>query len=153
VSGIRTVATILLIVCLSAAGIAGKHKQVSPDDIIGTWLTGDKGAKVSIFKAGNNFYGKISWLKEPLTEDGKPRTDVKNTDRALQSKPLVNLLILKSFEYSPSEELWHNGTLYDPKSGKTYNCKMELTNATTLQVRAFVGISLAGKTDTWTKVE
>jgi uncharacterized protein (DUF2147 family) len=149
---IRTVA-ILLVVGLCITGFAGEHRPRGADDILGTWLTGDKEARVTIFKAGNTYYGKISWLEEPFTESGNFKTDVKNSNKALQSKPLENLLILKRFEYSAVDEVWQYGTLYDPKSGKTFNCKMELSNAATLQVRALVGIALTGKTDTWTKVE
>jgi uncharacterized protein (DUF2147 family) len=127
------------------------NKPFGADDIIGTWLTASKDAKVTIFKTGNYFYGKISWMREPLDEKGRPKTDINNRDESVQGKPVMNLLILKSFEYNAMDDLWQNGTIYDPKNGKTYSCKLELANSNTLEVRGYIGISLVGRTETWVK--
>jgi len=42
--------------------------------------------------------------------------------------------------------------VYDPKSGKTYSCKMTL-KGDKLDIRGFVGVSLIGRTDTFTRVK
>lgn len=128
------------------------EKPAADNDITGTWLTGSKDAKVTIFKTGKYYYGKISWLKEPLDQGGKPKMDLKNRDETLRDKPIMNLLVLKGFEYNALDNIWQNGTIYDPKNGKTYSCKMELANHTTLEVRGYIGISLVGRTETWIKV-
>ena len=52
-----------------------------------------------------------------------------------------------------SDELWVGGTIYDPRDGKTYKCKMTLKSNRTLVVRGYVGISLFGKTVVWTRIE
>ncbi|NCU04415.1 MAG: DUF2147 domain-containing protein, partial [Chitinophagaceae bacterium] len=38
-----------------------------------------------------------------------------------------------------------------PKNGKTYSCKMALDGNNTLKVRGYIGVSLIGRTDTWTR--
>jgi uncharacterized protein (DUF2147 family) len=48
--------------------------------------------------------------------------------------------------------LYDGGTIYDPKSGKTYSCKMTL-KGDKLDIRGFVGLSLLGRTETWTRVK
>lgn len=123
------------------------------DDIVGTWEVGSKEARITIFKTGNYYYGKVSWLKNPNDEHGKPKTDIKNHIEQNRSKHILGLLLLKSFEYNSHENLWDKGTVYDPKNGKTYSCKLMMLNNNTLEVRGFVGISMIGRTDTWTKVE
>lgn len=123
------------------------------DNIVGVWEVGSKEARVTIFKTGSYYYGKISWLKNPNDENGKPKTDSKNHDEQHRSKHVMGLLLLKSFEYNTHENIWDKGTIYDPKNGKTYSCKLTMTNNNTLEVRGFVGISMIGRTDTWTKVE
>ena len=43
--------------------------------------------------------------------------------------------------------------IYNPEDGKEYNCKMTLKDPNTLEVRGYVGISLFGKTQTWTRIK
>ena len=50
-----------------------------------------------------------------------------------------------------SETVWDGGTIYDPRDGKTYQCKMTLRKDGTLKVRGYVGLSLFGKTVVWTR--
>lgn len=147
----KSITMIAIILFASLSGVS--HIQSGGDDIVGVWLTGGKDGKVTIFKTGNYYYGKISWLRVPLNESHKPKTDIHNRNTELQNKPLLGLLMLKSFSYNATDNIWDGGTIYDPKNGKTYSCKMELTGANTLEVRGYIGISMVGRTDTWTKVE
>jgi uncharacterized protein (DUF2147 family) len=41
-----------------------------------------------------------------------------------------------------------DGTIYDPKNGKTYSCKMTCKGKK-LDIRGYIGISLIGRTTTW----
>lgn len=117
--------------------------------IIGTWYNQEKTAKVQIYEAkDDHFYGKIVWLKEP-NENGKPKVDKNNPDKAKQSTPLMNLLVLKHFK-KKSETQYEGGTIYDPKNGKTYDCKMTL-KGDKLDIRGYVKITLIGRTSTWTR--
>lgn len=125
------------------------HAQTDP--IEGSWYNEEKTAKVKIYRAKNNkFYGKIDWLKEPV-RNGKERTDENNPDKAKRNEPLMGLLLLKGFEKDGDNE-YDDGTIYDPKNGKTYSCIIK-RKGNTLDVRGYVGISLIGRTTTWTKAE
>jgi uncharacterized protein (DUF2147 family) len=141
-------------ILLSFAGISlfslGVYAQNKADDILGVWLTGGKEpAKIQIYKSGDKFYGKIIWLKNP-TENGKPRVDGNNPDNAKRSTPVPGLVMLKGFKFNGDDE-WKGGDIYDPESGKTYSSYMYLKNWGTLKVRGYVGISLLGRTETWTR--
>ncbi|MBL7719194.1 MAG: DUF2147 domain-containing protein [Flavipsychrobacter sp.] len=120
------------------------------DPIERVWLNGAKSGKVQIYKAKNGkYYGKIVWLAEP-NRDGKPKLDINNPDKSKQSEPLMGMLILKGFK--KDGDTYEDGTIYDPKNGKTYSCKMTLKGKT-LEVRGYVGVSMLGRTDTWTIAE
>jgi uncharacterized protein (DUF2147 family) len=117
----------------------------------GTWYNQEKSGKIQFFKQGDKYFGKIVWLKEP-NADGKPRTDKQNPDEKLRSRPLIGLVNLKNFKHS-GKDLWEDGEVYDPKNGKTYSCKMTLTSPTTLDVRGFIGLSIIGRTEHFTKAD
>lgn len=134
------------------------HAQSKPDDIVGFYLTydddtGAEKSQVQIFKATNGkYYGKIVWLKEPL-KNGKPKVDDKNPDVKLQNRPIIGLEILKGFVFDKSNQEWNDGTIYNPSSGKTYNCYIHFESATKLKIRGYIGASWMGlgKTAYWTK--
>lgn len=124
----------------------------SKDDILGKWISEHGSGKIEIVKEGDGFAGKLVWLKEPLNDEGKAKTDVHNPSDELKSRPVIGLEILKNFKHTGEGE-YTDGTVYDPKSGKTYNCKMTLKSKDKLEIRGFMGISLIGKSETWTRVE
>jgi len=128
------------------------HSQNKADDIIGIWLTGGKEpAKIQVYRSGEKFYGKIIWLKNP-TENGKQRLDINNPDNKKQVNPIIGLIMLTGFKFDGDDE-WKGGDIYDPESGKTYTSYIYLKDTNTLRVRGYVGISLFGRTETWTRTD
>jgi uncharacterized protein (DUF2147 family) len=126
------------------------------DDILGYWLTQDGDSQVKIFKAKNGkYYGNIKWLETPTREDGSIKLDDKNPDPKMAKKTIMNLQLLKGFEYNEKDSEWINGTIYDPKSGKTYKCFMwfEDGDDVTLHVKGFIGFSLIGSKVEWKREE
>ena len=116
--------------------------------IIGKWLSEDGEGITEIYQQGNLFYGKITWLKKPNDEKGKPFTDTENPDKSKRIQPLLGLVILKGFVYKNNQ--WENGTIYDPESGKTYTCTIWISDGK-LKVRGYWGIFY--QTQTWTKTK
>src|SRR5438270_13619865 len=72
-------------------------QAVTADALMGLWLTGNGKAAVQIYKEGTKYNGKITWLKNPLNEEGKPRTDKNNPDKNKQGAALMGLNLLKDF--------------------------------------------------------
>jgi len=140
--------SVLLLVLLSTVSVVA----IAQDAIERVWYNQEKTAKVQIFKATDGkYYGKIVWLKEPNNEEGKPKVDKNNPDKAKKSTPLMGLQLLKGFKKDGDTE-YEDGTIYDPKNGKTYSCKIN-RKGETLEVRGYVGISLIGRTTIWTKAD
>lgn len=126
------------------------------DDILGVWMNEDKDAQVEIYKDNGKYFGKIVWLLNPIDEEtNKPKLDDKNEDVSLRDRPVMGLLLLKDFVFDGDDE-WEDGTIYDPKNGKTYSCYMEFEDEddmSTLKIRGYIGISLLGRTTYWTAVK
>ena len=121
------------------------------DQIIGKWLNATGEAHIQIYANCGKYFGKIAWMKTPNYPDGKPRLDNKNPDNSLMKNPILGLVILKNFVYN--DDIWHGGSIYDPKTGKTYSCKISLQGSDKLNVRGFVGFSMLGRTESWTRIK
>ncbi len=139
---------IFLALFLSLATFSWAQKN-SP---VGIWTNDEKEARFEIYQCGDKLCGKIIWLKEP-TRDGKPKTDQFNADPKLQKRPILGMVFLKGFEQDGSNK-WDDGTIYDPKSGKTYSAYMKLNNnGDKMEVKGYIGISLIGRSQNWSRVK
>jgi len=141
---------LLGIVTLSFSFIK-KSAEDNPDAIVGVWKTGEGTAMVRIYKNGDKYQGKVVWLKEPTDpETGKPKIDKNHPDESVRSRSILGLINVWGFVFK-GNNLWDEGNIYDPKNGNTYSCTIKLNNANTMEVRGFIGVSLIGRTDTWTR--
>ena len=101
--------------------IAPNISAQEADKVLGYWLTQEGDSQVKIFKAKNGkYYGNIKWLEEPNEADGTPKLDKHNENEKLKKRPIMDLQLLKGFKYDADDEEWVDGTIYDPKNGKTY---------------------------------
>ena len=138
---------------LAVIFLASPYLLAQADKVVGFWLTEEGTSQVQIFKGnGGNYYGKITWLDEP-NENGKPKVDDDNPDPALQNRPIMGLVIVKDLKYDSKKKEWKGGTIYDPKSGKTYDAVIWFKdNPKILFMRGFVsGIRFLGRSSEWTK--
>jgi uncharacterized protein (DUF2147 family) len=128
------------------------HVLLAQDKILGNWLSEEKDGRIEIYKTGDKYFGKLVWGKDLVEADGKTprkdRTDTKNSDPKLRSRPILGLVLLTNFTYDDGE--WSGGKIYDPKSGKTYSCIMKL-KGDKLEIRGYVGVSMFGRTTVWTR--
>jgi uncharacterized protein (DUF2147 family) len=145
---------VTLMLCLLAILLAivpvFAQKAKPGDEILGTWFNAEKDAKIEVYSEEGSYFGKVIWLKNPLDEQGKPKTDIKNPDKKLKSRPRLGLVVLTSLEHKEGKK-YDGGKIYDPKSGKTYSCQAELATSKLLKLRGFVGVSMFGRTSEWTR--
>ena len=122
--------------------------SVQINEIEGIWITqddetGKKKSEVLLYKNEGKLYGKI--LDLLLEEDkGKLCVNCKGENKNLAIEGMV---IVEGLELNG--KTWEEGTILDPKSGKTYSCYISFDNENTLKVRGFIGFSLLGRTQKW----
>lgn len=127
-----------LIGVLTFAQIEGKWKTIDDE-------TKQPKSIVEIYKKSDGkYYGKIVQL---LAKPANANCLACKDDR--KNKPLVGLEIIRGLEKDDDE--FTDGTITDPKSGKTYKCTIT-KSGDKLNVRGYVGVSLLGRTQTWHKV-
>jgi uncharacterized protein (DUF2147 family) len=153
----KKILTVLpLVIILLWASTAAAQK---PDAIVGKWLVEEKDTQIEIYPCEGRLCGKIIWLKElnypaddPKGMAGKPKVDRENPEASKRENPILGMNLVWGFTHS-GENLWEGGSIYNPRDGKTYKCKMTLENPDRLKVRGFIGISLIGKTNIWSRMK
>jgi uncharacterized protein (DUF2147 family) len=144
---------ILTIMLLMAAPVCGAAEVGS---VFGLWMTEGGASKLEILPCGENkACAKIIWLKNPNYVNSKDgpvgteKTDRQNPDISLRNRPIMGLQVMDGLTLDG--EWWKNGTCYDPQTGKTYQCKMQLESPLELKLRGFIGFSLLGRSYTLTR--
>lgn len=142
----------IVLLLILTSFILQSYTTVNPADrIIGYWMTKNNMAQIKIYRQNDKYYGKIIWADEMYESDGKTlKRDTKNADPGKRNQTIKNLIILSNFSYK--NEIWTEGTIYDPENGSTYSCKMEL-NGSKLEIRGYIGFSLFGRTEIWNRAE
>ena len=62
----------------------------------------------------------------------------------------MGLVIIRNFK--PDGDVWAGGTVVDPENGKEYKGKIWTIGKDKLSLRGFIGLSLLGRTQTWTRL-
>lgn len=118
---------------------------------IGVWLHDNKRIEIKIAPCGERLCGTLVWFRWPNDAQGLPLVDIKNSDPALRTRPLLGMTILEGLRRS-GDNTWEDGKIYNPDDGENYNASMSIDPDGALRVRAYVLLRLFGKTLIWTRV-
>lgn len=139
----------LLLLVLTAPSHAGASATL-PE---GYWLTEKKDGLVEIFRCaagGDTLCGRLAWFRI-RPDDPNPRAlDRKNPDPARRGRSLCGLAFMHGFRPAGTDN-WEDGAVYDPDSGNTYHATMRLQADGSLRLRGYIGISLLGRSEVWTR--
>lgn len=123
----------------------------SAQDVLGKWKLENGSAIVQVYKSGENYNGKIVWLKKATEADGTPAVDKNNPKPELQTRKLIGLNMLSGLKKTGDE--YTGGRIYDPANGKTYYCSFKV-EGNTLRVRGSLDKKgLLGRTMNWYRVK
>ena len=139
---------LLLVSALLLAGTA--TEATASSSIEGRWLTANGEGWIDIRIEGGTPAGYIAGSPQDPDRLNPPRLDELNPDPALRDRQLYGLQIIRDMTEDGTNK-W-KGLVYDPDTGNTYKCTLTLVDDNTLKLRGFIGISLFGRTETWTRV-
>ena len=125
---------------MQAQSVIGKWKTIDDE-------TGAAKSIVEIYQANGKVYGKVIQILEKGKED-KVCEECKGDKK---NKPIKGMVIIDGL--SKNDDEWDGGKILDPKSGKEYKCVVSLENENKLKVRGYVGFSLLGRTQYWTRIK
>lgn len=137
--------------CAIAVALAALPMVAAEPGITGRWKTvDDKTGKqkgiVLIYEQSGQFFGKIESILDP--KQANKICDSCKDER--KNKPVAGMVILRHMKRDGDE--WNGGDILDPDNGKVYRCKARLEEGgKKLVVRGYIGISLLGRSQTWTR--
>ena len=136
-----------------AAPKFGHASEPDPAGVLGLWMTEKNTAAIEIYPCEENLCGKIVWLARPYKRDGKNvKRDDRNPNPALRDRPYCGIETIWGLK-AKREGVWTRGRLYYPKKGTTYDVDIKLKDDDRLELRAYLGVRLFGKTETWFRPE
>jgi uncharacterized protein (DUF2147 family) len=142
--GAGITAAILAVAAIPSALAADQSSAV------GYWITPEGGSVVQIVPCGDNLCGQIAGLRLTRKDTDNP-FDIHNPDAGKRNAPICGLMMMGSLRPAKGGGKWEDGWVYDPTGGSTYNAEMKLDGPDTLKLRGYAGISLFGRTMTWTR--
>ena len=139
----------------SAAFILGAAMIVAAaapgQSIEGRWLTEKKSGIVEIYRcAGDALCGKLVWVRIKPDDKNQAAVDLNNPTPDQRSRSLCGLVMMSGFK-SDEPNSWTEGWVYNPEDGNNYHANMTLQADGTLRLRGYVGISLLGASEMWTR--
>lgn len=120
--------------------------------VLGKWKTiddetGEAKSIVEVYEKSGKVYGKVV---EILRADHK-KDICSKCDGVDKNKLILGMVIMNGLSKDGSE--YNGGTILDPQNGKKYKCYITLESPDKLKLRGYVGISIVGRTQYWTRVK
>ena len=133
---------------LSTAGA----QQLSPklQNAIGRWQIvnsdGTPGGKAETYLENGRLFGRVTEARPGRT----PRDVCDKCSGEYKNQLILGMVIMRNFH--PDGDDWVGGTVVDPENGKEYQGKIWTIGKDSLHMRGFIGVSLFGRTEVWTRI-
>jgi uncharacterized protein (DUF2147 family)/peroxiredoxin len=134
-------AQLLTLSLLLLFGLAGAPAARAAS-VEGRWLTASGNAEVEIKPCGAALCGTIVRILQ--------NRSMADPSRSLGDKPGLGLVVLSNF--LPAGDGSFEGFIYDREAVQTYRCSLSLDPDGQLVVRGYLGWSVFGRTQRWTRV-
>ena len=118
------------------------------DAITGKWMSAEDNLEVEVFKTGSEYKARVVWFDDS-DDKSKPmnvRCDIKNPHETLRTRKIIGMEVMHGLVYNAGDDEWHDGRIYDSRSGKDWNAKAWINKEGILKVRGYWHFSIFGQT-------
>lgn len=143
---------VLALVALVVAGAGAGAASTDPTGVAGLWLSSKEKVVIELYSCGDELCGDIVWLAKPFRKSGEFKRDEKNPDPALRNRGWCGIQVINGLEQN-GQDGWKNGKFYYPKMGRSFDVDIERKSNEAIEIRAYLGVPLLGKTEVWTRAE
>lgn len=116
---------------------------LSADPIAGKWMKSTGDVMIDVKVENGNLSGTLLYWK---SETGRT-VDSNNPDKRLRTRPLKGIPVLWGVVKKGNK--WEGGQIYNASDGKSYRVKLTPVSKDEIELRAYVGAKLFGKTTKW----
>jgi len=116
--------------------ITGFNDARPSHDVVGVWESEEKNLQIEMFEDNGQFAGRMIYFKCSSEQVMRTSTDTENPDETLTTRKLLGLKLVTRLEYK-GMNVWDDGKIYDPNSGRTFEARIQLTGPNTAIVRGY----------------
>ena len=118
----------------AALALGAGSASADPLNVFGTFSTEEENSHVEIADCGDGSpCGTIVWIDPASVSEGKTPETATDAD----GKKILGLTMLQGFEKKAKG--WADGTIYNPKEGKTYGSRIKRLDDGVLEVKGCIG--------------
>lgn len=141
--------------------VASSAASAQQGTVMGTWLSESGVAHIKIGPcpdaASGPICGFVSNLINPKGPDGASvapdaATDYRNENPSLRTRKVIGMPLIWGFKKTSEPNTFEDGKIYNGEDGKTYSANISLQPDGKLRLRGYVGSTMFGKTQLWTRV-
>lgn len=139
--------------CLAAGLLLAAGSALAQMTPVGRWQTIDDKTKeprteVVITDSGGVLSGRIDKF---LRKDADPNRRCTDCSDDRKDKPILGMEIIRGAKKVPGKDVWEDGQILDPESGKSYTLKLTpIEGGAKMEMRA--SIAFLGRTQTWVRL-
>jgi uncharacterized protein (DUF2147 family) len=146
----RALCAVTLLLAMSGPGV-----RAANDTPVGTWNQYDdkKGDLRSVIRIDQDGQQLTGTIVKAFLRPGEPANPTcEKCPGEFRNQPIEGLRFMWGLQGDGRS--WDHGHVLDPEDGKIYRVKLKLAaDGRTLEVRGYVGMSLFGRTQRWTRAE
>jgi uncharacterized protein (DUF2147 family) len=129
------------------------YAQSAADYICGRWVSDEKNLIVEVCRVNNEYQAKIIWFDAGSDKLMHDWVDKNNPDKALQSRKILGMSVLRNLVYIPKSNSWEEGMIYDAKHGREWNASAYIDKQGALKLKGYWHFKFIGRTMTFERTK